>query len=125
MDNLNEALDKVRRDAQALHKSVAATTIKDRAALRANLQTAGTEARELALSVKVLSNSQEAETKQHLRDAASALEDAGQNAKSLAKAGDSDLATANAAVLARVTSALRSLSQVVAAKRSSAKPVNI
>jgi hypothetical protein len=77
------------------------------------------EASELAAAVRELIASQRADTKQHLKDAASSLEAAKADAQDLVNAGDANLKARNLAALGRVRSATQKLSQAVAEKRAS------
>lgn len=112
MSTNDNALDKVRADLQALHESVSATSTKDRAAAHAKLRDARTDAQRLAASLKEQAQKQDADVKAHLQKAAASLEDAQRQAED-----------DNAAMLARVSEAVKHVSQAVAAKRSAAKLV--
>lgn len=119
MNKVTDAVEEARSDAQALHKRIAGTTSKNHAAIRANARTVADEASELARTLAELIESQRAEAKQHLKDAASSLKAAATDAQGLVNASDADLKAKNVAVLGRVRSATQQLSQAVAAKRAS------
>jgi hypothetical protein len=100
-------------------KKILGITAKDHAAIRASARSVATEASELARAVRGLVESQEADAKQHLKDAASSLEAAATNAQDLANASGADVKARNLVALGRVHSATQKLSQAVAAKRAS------
>lgn len=117
MSKLTDAVEEARGDAQALHKKI--TTAKDHAVIRANARTVAVEAAELARAVKGLVESQGADAKQHLKDAASSLQAAATNAQDLVNASDADVKANNLAALGRLRSATQKLSLAVAARRAS------
>ncbi|MBV8345664.1 MAG: hypothetical protein JO190_11845 [Candidatus Eremiobacteraeota bacterium] len=116
MSKVTDALEEARSDAQALHRKLA--TAKDHAAIRANARVVAAEAVVLAHSVKALLDSQHADAKHHLHDAASALESASKEAKEAAGASDAQLKEKSSAMRARVRAAVALLSLAVAAKRA-------
>jgi hypothetical protein len=121
MNNVNDAIQKARAEAQDLHKKIEASTTKNHAALRADLLNLAVQADQLRSSVKTLADGQRADAKQHLKDAAASLEDAAKNAKSVASAGDAQIKGAAQAALSRARDAVQSLSEAVASKRTTAK----
>jgi ketosteroid isomerase-like protein len=121
MNNVNDAIQKARAEAQDLHKKIEASTTKNHAAMRADLQNLAVQAVQLGSSVKTLADSQRADAKQHLKDAAASLEDAAKHAKSVASAGDAEIKGAAQATLSRAREAVQSLSEAVASKRTTAK----
>ena len=121
MNTLKDAIEKARSEAQDLHKTIEASTAKNHAAMRAEFQNVATRAHDLSYSAKTLAESQSADAKQHLKDAASSLADTAKHAKTVASAADSDIKQAAAAAVARARDAVRSLGAAVAAKRATAK----
>ncbi len=120
MSVVKDAIDKARSDARTLHQKIEAHTAKNQAALHAELESAATQARQLAASVKTFAEGQRADAKEHLKIAAARLEDAATHAKINASATESDLKKAHRATLDRARGAVHSLSQAVAAKRATA-----
>ena len=118
MSNIKETLDQARSAAQNLHKQIDATTAKDHAAIRADVQNSADKAKQLAASLKTIVDGQRADAKQHIKDAASQLEDAAKHAGELAKASDAQLKEHNKAMLGKVRDAAESLSQAVASERT-------
>lgn len=123
MNNVKDALDKARVDAQQLHQGISETTAKNHATIRVELQNAADRARDLAASLKEVADAQEADSKQHIKDATTALDHAAKSAKNIASSNDSDLKAVKAAMLINATAAVRNLSRAVAAKRSASKLV--
>jgi len=123
LSTVDKALEHARKDAQALHKKIQATTAKDHAAIRANLQSSADAASVLALSLKTLAQSQQADTKQHLRDAATVLETAAKDAQAAGSASEATIKVKNTAMLARIRSATQQLSHALAEKRGAAQLV--
>ena len=118
LSNIKDALDNARSEAQALHRNIEATTAKDHAVLRADLQSAAAQAHQLAESLKVLHEGQQADAKQHLKDAAAQLEDAAKHARDLSSAGDAQLKQTGKIMLAKARDAVQNLSHAVAERRS-------
>jgi hypothetical protein len=118
VSNLKEALDKARSETQDLHKRIDATTAKDHAAIRADVEVSADKAKQLAASLKTIVDGQRADAKKHIEDAASQLEDAAKHARDLAKASDAQLKERNRAMLGKVRDAAESLSQAVASERT-------
>lgn len=119
VSKVRDAVEEARSDAQALHKKILGTTAKDHAAIRASARSVATEASELARAIRGLLENQQADAKQHLKDAASSLDAAATDAQYLANASGADVKARNLAALGRVRSATQELSQAVAAKRAS------
>ena len=124
MSTIDKALEQARKDAQALHKKIQATTSKNHAAIRSDLEASADAASVLALSLETLAQSQQADTKQHLRDAARVLAAVAKDAKTAGSASEADLKAKNAAMLQKVRSATQKLSQAVAQKRAAAHLVS-
>jgi hypothetical protein len=120
LSNMKDAVALARSDTQALHAKLQATTNKDHGAIRADAKNVASAAQELAVSLKTLAENQQADGKQHLRDAALVLEKAAQDARELGSAGDADVKVRNKAMLQRVRSATQKLSKAVAANRAAA-----
>jgi len=120
LNSNDNALDKMRADLQSLHESLSATSTEDRASAHARLRAARGDAQRLAASLKEQSQKQDADVRQHLQKAAVSLEDAVVQAKDQAATDESEIKAANAAMFARVSEAVRHVSQAVAAKRASA-----
>jgi hypothetical protein len=118
VSNIKETLEKVRSEAQDLHKKIDVTTAKDQAALRENVQGAAVNAQKLAASLKTIVDAQRADAKQHVKDAASQLEDAAKHGRDIASANDAQLKERNRAMLGKVREATESLSQAVASERA-------
>ena len=116
MGKIIDALEEARSNAQALHSKL--TTVKDHAAIRANARVVAGDAAALVRSVHKLTESQRADAKHHLLDAASALEAASKVAHEAAAAPDAQLKEKNVAMRARVRKAVQLLSLAVAAKRA-------
>lgn len=119
MTTLKDAIVNARVDAQQLHRSIGESTAKNHATVRTELLNAGDRARDLAASLKEVVDAQETDTKQHVKDATSALEETAKSAKSIAGSADSDLKAINGAMLVSATTAVHHLSKAVAAKRAS------
>jgi hypothetical protein len=119
VSKVTDAVEEARSDAQALHKRILGTTAKDHAAMRASARSVAAEASELGRAVRGLVQSQQADAKQHLKDAASSLEAAATDAQDLVNASGADVKARNLAALGHVRSATQKLSQAVAAKRAS------
>lgn len=119
MSKVTDALEEARSSAQMLHKKIQVTTAKDHAAVRANARSVAAEALQLARAVKGLLESQRTDTRQHLKDAATALEAAAKDAQAIETASDAEVRSRNRETLGRVRSAAQELSQAVAAKRAS------
>lgn len=117
---VKDGIGKARSEAQKLHQKIAVTTSKGHAMIRADLENAATIATELAASIKTLSEAQRADAKEHLKDAATQLEDAAKHGKTIAGASEKQMQEANAAMLARAREALTDLSHAIAAVRRSA-----
>ena len=116
MGKIIDALEEARSNAQALHSKL--TTVKDHAAIRANARAVAADTVALLRSVHTLTESQRADAKHHLHDAASALEAASKDAREVADAPDARLKEQNAAMRGRVRKAVQLLSLAVAAKRA-------
>jgi hypothetical protein len=86
-----------------------------------HLEEVAKQAQALSQSVKDLTESQEADARQHLRDAATVLDGAAHEAKDLANAGKSDVRESNIKLLAKATIAARLLSRALAAARANKK----
>ncbi len=120
MTTITDALGRARSEAQELHKQIEANTAKNHAALKADIQEAGVRAKQLASSLKATADGQRADAKHHVKDAISKLEDLAKHAHDVASAGEAQLKEKNLAMLEQAGSALRSLSQALAADRSKA-----
>lgn len=120
MSTMKDALDKARGEAQDLYKSIAGTTAKDHAVIRADIQNAGAQAHQLAASLKTVAESQQADAKQHVKDAAAQLEDAAKHAHDLTSASEAQLKETNALMLSKARDAIQNLSHAVAERRSKA-----
>ena len=118
MSTVKDAIDKARSDTQQLHKKIEASAAKNHAALRTELQNAAADAQKIAQSLKTLGEGQRSDAKQHIKDAGTALEQAVSRAKDVAAAADADLKQKNRAMIEKTRDAVQSLSQAVAAKRS-------
>lgn len=119
MSKVTDGVEEVRAETQALHKRILGTTTKNHAEIRAAARGVAAEASELARAVKELIDTQRTDAKQHLKDAASSLEAAANDAQGLISANDADLKARNVTALGRVRTAAQELSQAVAAKRAS------
>jgi hypothetical protein len=120
LSKVKDAIDQVRGETQDLYKTIEASTTKNHAAIRTDLQDVATQAQRLASSLKTISNDQRTDTKQHLEHAASLLEAAAADAKTVATATNADLREMNVAMLERTRDAVGSVSRAVASKRSAA-----
>ena len=118
MPTPNDVLQKARKDGQALHEKIAATTAKNHAAIRAELESAAADAKKLGDSLRTLANGQRADAKQHLQNAATRFEQASADAKAISAAGEQQLRAANQAMLGHARTALLNLSHAVASARS-------
>lgn len=121
LNNVKDALEQARGAAQDLHKKIDESTGKSQAELRADLQNVAAQARELGNSLKAIAEGQKADAKQHVEHAASSFEDAAKHAETAASATGGDIKRAAQATLSRTRDAAESLSEAVAAKRSTAK----
>ena len=122
MNTVSDAIDKARSDAQDLHKKLMAATGKDRAAIKADLNTVAAGAQQLAASLKQTAQYQEPNAQQYLNDAASLMQDAANHAKNAAQAAAPEFASAKSKVIADVSGSLNNLSHAVAAQRSAQQP---
>ena len=120
MSTTTSALQKARADGQALHEKIAATTAKNHAAIRADLESAALDAKRLGDSLKTLAAGQRADAKQHLQNAATRLEQASADAKAITTASEQQLRAANQAMLDHTRDALLNLSHAIASARSAA-----
>lgn len=118
MSKIKDALDHARSEAQDLHKNIEASTAKDHAALRAEIQSTAARAQQLAGSLKTVVDGQRSDAKQHIKDAIAQLDDAAKHAGDVASASAAQLKELNAAMLAKVRDAVQSLSHAVASQRS-------
>ena len=118
MSSIKDTIEHARSEAQNLHKQIDASTAKVHTAIRADLQDAGVEAHGLATSLKTLARAQADDAKQHLKDAASALEEAAKESKDIGQTAHADLKETAKAMRARARAALQSLSYAVASRRS-------
>jgi hypothetical protein len=119
MNNSTDAFEDVRRDAQALHKKTHNATAVSHADIRDNLDTLTAEARQLKTTLRGLAERQRPDVKAHLESAATALDIATKDAKTLAAASDADLEKADAEMRVNSATALKHISLALAAKRSS------
>jgi len=119
--NTKDALARARGEAQDLHRKIEASTAKNHAVIRTDVQNAALQAQALAASLKTVAEAQRTDAKQHLKDAASQLEAAGKVARDVAGASEAQLKQTNRAMLGKVRASLENLSQAVASQRSSAK----
>lgn len=116
-----EAVDQARNDARSLYKQIHESTSKSHAAIRGDLQDAATQAQRLASSLKTLGSDQRADASGHLGHAASLLEAAAEDARTIAKANAADVRDANLAMLEHTRDAVQDISQAIAAKRAAAR----
>jgi hypothetical protein len=123
LSKLNDAIEKSRAEAQKLHESIGVSTAKNHATVRVELQNAATKARELAASLREVADAQQTDSKQHLKDAAIALDVTAKSAKDIAGAADSGLKAINKTMLFNTLTAVQALSRAVAKKRSSSNLV--
>jgi hypothetical protein len=124
MSNTPDILSRARGDAQALHQKIEAATAKNNEAVRSDLQQAGAKAQELAASVKTAAESQRNDARQHLKSAATQLEDAGKRASDLAHASQSQIKDANTAMLGKVRDAAQNISHAIASQRGATAKVS-
>jgi hypothetical protein len=124
MSNLSDSLSRARSDAQALHQKIDAATAKNNEAVRSDLEQAGAKAQQLAASLKTAADSQRNDARQHLKSAASQLEDAGKRASDLAHASQAQIKDANTAMLGKVRDALQNISQAIASQGRAAAKVS-
>ena len=117
MNDTKDALERARQDAQALHKKARLVTAIKHADILLNLESVIADARRLQSAVHGLTASQQADAKQHLRNAELALEEAVKDERTLKTASENDLKKLNAALRSRTAIALKSLSLALAAKR--------
>lgn len=113
-----DAVYQARSQGQDLYKRIEASTRKNHATVRSDLQDAATQAQQLASSLRRLMIDQRADAKQHLEDAASLLEAVAADEKNIANRGEADLRRTNAEMLERTRDALEHISRAVAAKRA-------
>jgi hypothetical protein len=124
MTNTSDALTRARGDAQALHRQIEAATAKNSEAVRGDLQQAGTKAQQLAASLKTAAESQRNDARQHLKSAATQLEDAGKRATGLAAATQSQIKDANRAMLGKVRDAVQNISHAISSQRATTAKVS-
>jgi hypothetical protein len=117
MNNTLSALMRARSEAQVLQKKAHNATAVKHADIRANLQIVATDARQLEASPKGLAESQDADAKQHLKNAATALDGAANDSKMIATANEADLKKASAKLRAQSTAALKHITRALAAER--------
>ena len=118
MTTVKDALRKARADGQALHAKIAVATGKKHADIRADLEAAAQDAKQLGDSLKKLGEGQRADAGQHLKNAAERFEQAAVDAKSLKTASETQLHAANKSMLADTRAALSHLSRAMASTRS-------
>jgi hypothetical protein len=118
VNNIKDALEKARSEAQDLHKQIEANTAKDHAALRTNVQNTGAQAQKLATSLRAVADGQRADAQQHIKDAAARLEDAAKHAGDVAGASEAQLKQTNQAMLGKARDAVQNLSQAIASRRA-------
>jgi hypothetical protein len=124
MSNMSDTLNRARGDAQALHQKIEAATAKNHEAVRSDLQQAGPKAQQLAASLKTAAESQRNDARQHLKSAASQLEDAGKRASDLAQGTQSQIKDANTAMLGKVRGAVQNISHAIASQRGATAKVS-
>jgi flagellar biosynthesis/type III secretory pathway chaperone len=118
MSALKTAIDQARGEAQGLHRRVDATTAKNHAAIRSDLESVRGEAKNLAATLKTLSQSQLADARQHLIDAYESIHEFDQATMDLESATYEDLKEKNRTALHHLRSAISSLGRAVVAQRA-------
>ncbi len=118
MNNVKETLQQARSEAQVLHKKIEATTSKNHAAIRVDVQKAAEQAKSLAASLRTLAAAQRADGRQHLEDARTAFESVANEARDVASTSEAQLKATNLAMLRKAGDGLRELSRAVAAQRA-------
>jgi hypothetical protein len=118
MNNIKDALDRARAEVQDLHTRIDATTTRDRAALRSEVQESAARAQQLAKSLRGTFEGQRSEARKHIDDAAAYLEDAAKHARDGATATEARLREYNAMMLGRVRDAAESVSRAIASERA-------
>ena len=113
-------LEMTRRDAQELHKKIAADMARAKTATWADVKAAQTRALDLAAKMQPLAENQADSAKAMAKAAIGKLEAAGQMVESKAIDAKNDVMAANAALLESAHKAALSLSHAVADMRSSA-----
>jgi hypothetical protein len=124
MSNMSDTLSRARGDGQALHQNIEAATAKNHEAVRSDLQQAGAKAQQLAASLKTAAESQRNDARQHLKSAASQLEDAGKRASNLANATQSQIKDANMEMLGKVRDAVQNISHAISSQRGATAKVS-
>jgi hypothetical protein len=119
LNKLKDAIDQARVDAQRLHESIGTNAVRNHSMIRADLKNAAERAIELAASLKTLVSAQSDDTRQHVKDAATALQAAAKSAHNISAADEPELKRIYNAMLVGATAAVRGLSKAAAAKRSS------
>jgi hypothetical protein len=107
LSNTPDAIEQARRDAQTLHERAHKSTAAKHADIRTNLETVAQDARRLQATLIGLLDSQQADTKQHLKNAANALDAGALDAKVIKTANDDDLTRLNATLRYRTAVALK------------------
>ena len=121
MSTVLDSVDNVRDELRTLHKKIDASTAKNHAAIRADLEEAGAQAQRLAASLKTAAKDQRTDASDHLAHAASLLEQAATSAKQVSSANAEALRASQQDMLNRTRAALQSVSNAIAAKRSTAR----
>jgi Mg2+ and Co2+ transporter CorA len=124
MSDMSDILTRARGDAQALHQKIEAARTKNHEAVRTDLQQAGAKAQQLAGSLKTAAESQRNDARQHLKSAASQLEDAGKRASDLGHATQSQINDENTAMLGKVRGAIQNISHAIASQGASTAKVS-
>jgi hypothetical protein len=117
LNTTKDAIEQARRDAQGLYKRAHNATAAKHADIRAKLETVADEASRIQPGLRDLAKSQQADARQHLKNALTAVEAAARSAQFVKTANEQDLKELDAALRSRTSAALKALSLALAARR--------
>ena len=120
-----DAVDNVRSDLRALFKKIEASTTKNHAAIRVDLEEAATQGQRLAATLKTLAKDQRTDASDHLAHAAALLEKSASSAKQISAADSDALRAAQQELRVRTRGALQSVTEAIAARRSAVKKQHV
>ena len=121
MSTVVDTVEGVRDELRALHQKIDAGTAKNHAAIRVDLEDASRKAQHLAGSLRTLAKDQRTDASDHLAHAAKLLQSAAANAKEISAANAETIREGREALSAHTRTALRNVTEAIAAKRSALK----